>query len=100
MIGKVCTSAAFVFLATLGALQATPIVSAARSSPFLMNVEGLVACLLARPRRPSPLPPLLVGRPRPRALHTRLGSAVTAHRRLDAVKIENADELAFTYGEE
>ena len=27
MIGKVCTSAAFVFLATLGALQATPIVS-------------------------------------------------------------------------
>jgi len=43
---------------------------------------------------------LLVGRPRPRALHTRLGSAVTAHRRLDAVKIENADELAFTYGEE
>ena len=27
MIGKVCTSAAFVFLATLGALQAIPIVS-------------------------------------------------------------------------
>ena len=26
MIGKVCTSAAFVFLATLGALQATPVV--------------------------------------------------------------------------
>jgi hypothetical protein len=30
----------------------------------------------------------------------RLGPAVTAHRRLDAVKIENADELALTYGKE
>jgi hypothetical protein len=90
MIGKVCTSAAFVFLATLGALQATPVV--------LLPVFGGVT--VGETRRPSPLPPLLVRRPRPRALHTRFGPAVTGPCRLDAVKIENADELAFIYGEE
>ena len=42
-----------------------------------------------------------VGRPRPGALHVRFGPAVTAHRRLDAVKIEKVDdELVFLYGEE
>ena len=39
-------------------------------------------------------------RPRPRALHTRFGPAVTAHRGLNAMKFENDDELAFFYGEE
>ena len=44
---------------------------------------------------------LLVGLPRPRALHTRFGPGVNPRTAvLDAVKIENADELAFFYGEE
>jgi hypothetical protein len=46
------------------------------------------------------LPPLLIRCPRPGALHARFGPAVTAHRHLDAVKIESADELVFFFGEE
>ena len=42
----------------------------------------------------------VAGTPPAATCNTRFGPALTAPRRLDAVKIENADELAFIYGEE